>query len=571
MTANRVLPWIVLPLAAILFLARLQELPLIDPDEGRNAEVAREMLATGSWLVPSYLGLPYLDKPALYFDTVALSFAALGANAFAARLPSVLFALGTLAMLHAFCRRTYGSRIATVSVAVVATAPLFFIFARMTILDMPLAFFTTGSILAGFLAEEDRLHRMRWSLLSAAGAAFATLVKGPVGFLVPLLVLLAWRAVLRRRGALRRIFHLPALALFLALTLPWFASLVSRHPDFAAYGLLEETFRRYTDTARFHRGGPFYYYVPVLFGVFFPWSLLLPEGIMRAWRARRRRLAPADLLFVAWGTAVVLFFSTSRSKLPGYVLTAVVALGPLTARLIDPALRPGGGGGGGSGGPLRRASIALAVASGILAVLLLAEVLSPALLERLFHLRSAEFARLRGSFAPLAILFALLATGAATAAVLRRPRLALATFLLPPLLLLTLAFPTLARYASRGSSQALAEQVAPRAGGATVAVIEACPPGLPFYLGRPVVLVSEDGRESTSHYIPYFLARRDEWPAGAVRIDRLDTWLAGREDPVYLVCGKRGRERLSAIARQRGDTLDLLLPGWWGARAGGGR
>ena len=90
--------------AAILLFARLGDLPLVSPDEGRNAEVAREMKASGSWLVPTYNGMPYLDKPAFYFKTVALSFAAFGESEWAARLPSSLCALAVLLLLFVFCR-----------------------------------------------------------------------------------------------------------------------------------------------------------------------------------------------------------------------------------------------------------------------------------------------------------------------------------------------------------------------------------------------------------------------------------------------------------------------------------
>src|SRR5437899_810917 len=92
-------------LAAILIFAKLGALPLLQPDEGRNAEIAREMNQSGAWLVPTYNGLPYLDKPSFYFKTVALSFALLGETETAARLSSALFGFALLMMTFAFCRR----------------------------------------------------------------------------------------------------------------------------------------------------------------------------------------------------------------------------------------------------------------------------------------------------------------------------------------------------------------------------------------------------------------------------------------------------------------------------------
>ena len=144
---------LLLPLAAFLvagacLFARLGDLPLLRPDEGRNAEVAREMKDAGEWLVPTYDGLPYLDKPALYFRLVALSMSALGESEAAARLPGALAALALLGIVYAFCRRAYGGRAAALAVLVVGTAPLVVAFARITIFDMPLALCVSGAILA---------------------------------------------------------------------------------------------------------------------------------------------------------------------------------------------------------------------------------------------------------------------------------------------------------------------------------------------------------------------------------------------------------------------------------------
>ena len=195
--------------------------------------MAREMAEAGRWLVPTYNGLPYLDKPALYFRLVALSLTFLGDTEFAARLPSALFALALLVLVHRFSRREYGARAAALAVVVVAAMPLFQALARIVILDMALAFFVSGAIFAGYRAEQvDGRARQNWYVWSAALAAFATLTKGPVGFILPAIVLLAFAAVERRRGVLRRSLHPLNLAVFLALVLPWFVGLSLEKPDF---------------------------------------------------------------------------------------------------------------------------------------------------------------------------------------------------------------------------------------------------------------------------------------------------------------------------------------------------
>ena len=201
----RALTGVAFLLAAVLFFARLGDLPLIDPDEGRNAEVAREMAESGAWVVPTFNAIPYLDKPALYFRAVALSFSAFGRSETTARLPSALSAAVLVVMMFAFCRRVYGERTAALTVLVLATTPLVIGFARLVIFDMPLALFMSAAILAGYLAEEDaEPARRRWLLLGAASSAVATLIKGPVGFLVPGAVLAVLHLVERRPRAILR-------------------------------------------------------------------------------------------------------------------------------------------------------------------------------------------------------------------------------------------------------------------------------------------------------------------------------------------------------------------------------
>ncbi len=382
--------------AVLLVFGHLGGLPLLNPDEGRNAEVAREMAGSGRWLVPTYNGLPYLDKPAFYFKAVALSFEAFGTSEAAARLPSALFAVALLLLVWAFARREYGHRTAALAVAIVAAMPLFLAFARIVIFDMALAFFVSAAILAGYRAEEaDGWERRRWYLAGAAAAGFATLVKGPVGFIVPTLVVVVFALVERRRGVLRRLFHPLSLGVFLALVLPWFIGVSLQRPDFPYYGLVKESLERFS-TPAFHRTAPFWYYGPVLLGVCFAWSLLFPEAAVAAWR-RRTSWRRADRLLVTWSLVVVAFFSISQSKLPGYVLTAVVALGVLTARLFDRALAAPRGR---AGRVVRRGAAILAGMSVVLGAWLAMEVFAPGVLTSLFHIRSADYERARAVFPP---------------------------------------------------------------------------------------------------------------------------------------------------------------------------
>ena len=140
-------PALALLAAAIVFVTclRLGHLPLLNPDEGRNAEIGREMKESGAWLVPTYNGVVRLDKPTFYFKTVALSLAAFGETETAARLPSALFGLGLLGLVVAFCQRVYGTPTALLAVIVLATMPLYLAQARTVMVDIALERCTSPS------------------------------------------------------------------------------------------------------------------------------------------------------------------------------------------------------------------------------------------------------------------------------------------------------------------------------------------------------------------------------------------------------------------------------------------
>src|ERR1051325_4246185 len=356
-----------------MLLAGLGQLALMQPDEGRNAEVAREMKESGAWLIPTYDGVTYLDKPAFFFKTVACSMTLLGETEMTARLPSAFFAFALVAITFLFCRREYNGRCAALAVMVLSTTPLYVAFARLVILDMMLAFFVCAAIFAGYIAEEneDRARR-RWYLLGAAAAGLATLVKGPVGFLIPAGVLLSFHWIDGRREAWRRLFAPLNLAVFLAIVLPWFLGVVALRPEFAYYGIVQESLGRFSTTA-FRRTEPFYFYLLIVGAGFFAWSILLPESIWTAWRARAR-WTRADRLCVTWAVTVVIFFSLSKSKLPGYILSVAVPFAMLVARTFSTAL-------GNRLGPaariIHRGTLLLAILSLSLAIVLMVMLQRP--------------------------------------------------------------------------------------------------------------------------------------------------------------------------------------------------
>lgn len=545
-----------------MLFARLDGLPLISPDEGRNAEVAREMAMSGAWLTPTYDGITYLDKPAFYFKAIAVPLALFGESVGAARLPSALFGFALLVVTFLFCQKVYDRRTAILAVLVAVTTPLYMAFSHYVIFDMTLAFFVCSCIFACYLAEEgEEKWRSRWYLLGALAAGGATLVKGPVGFIVPSLVLAVFHGVEGRFGVMRRAFAARNWVVFLAVVLPWFIGLSLQHPDFPYYGIMRESVARFT-TNEFHRTAPFYFYLPLIMGAFFPWSLLLPESVIAAGQGARG-WSRADRLFIVWAIVVVVFFSLSKSKLPGYILTAVLALGVLVARVFAKALD---GADGRAARIIRHATPPLLLMAAIMAASLGAIAFEPGLLKAKLKVKPEIFDFFIPTFLPLAMSFGIVALLSAFALWARNVRWFFAAFLSLPLLLMTVNFDILARYAETRSMRSLAAHVPiTLPPGTELACLECLPHGLPFYLKRLVTVVSDDGHELSSNYVDFMLHSGKPHPEGLVPKAQLRHWLAGRSHPVYLLAKESQLASLKEIARERGAAVAELGSHYWAA------
>ena len=564
-TSNRRLTVVAFCVGLYMIFAGLGQLPLMDPDEGRNAEVAREMKnATSwsrSWLIPTLDGLPYMDKPAFYFKTVALSFALLGESEATARLPSALFGFALLGMVYLFCRRVYNARCAALAVLVVATCPMYFVFARLVIMDMPLAFFVCGAVFAGYLAEEsDDPRRKRWYLLATASAGVGMLVKGPIGFFLPLLVLTIFNWLDGKRDFWKRCLAPLNVLLFFAIVLPWFIGASFYERDFPYYGVVRETFQRLV-TSEFRRSGSIYFFVPLVIGGLLVWSLLLPEGALAAWTTRKRRQR-ADRLFIVWSIATFVFFSLSQSKRPDYILSMMVSLGALTARVFDRAFEcPDGR----SARRVQRASVALAVLALLVTALLAVGVFHPATLIGISHLEGESIEPLASFFPPVLVAAVVLFVLAVVAGVRRNERLSFVAFVLFAPLLATASFGGLRQISEAHSARELAQRLPPLPPGAEIAFIGRLPNGLPFYLKRTITVACHEGYELNSFYIVFELKRTHPWPDVTIPRDEFDRWVATRDHPVYLMSEQRGHPRLDAIAAQHGATVTEVLPEHWAA------
>jgi len=304
---------------------------LFDLDEGLYATAARQMVESGDWLVPRVGTGVFFDKPPLTYWLQALCMKTLGFTPLAARLPSALAATLTAWLLWQWSKRRELHRVGWLALVIYPLCPLTMGLARQAIMDSLLTLWFTLAIL-GWI--EGYTGDRRWYLLTAAGAGLATMTKGLIGLLLPGAALLLWIALRRDWGELKRIPWLPALGVYLLIVLPWHVAVWCTAGDlFVREYIVHHHIQRFLGKD-FGHVAPFWFYIPVLLVGMYPWSAFVPIigwQALSGWRCEREKLCCAWAMWAFWAVVVIVFFSLSKSKLPGYVLPALPALCLLAA------------------------------------------------------------------------------------------------------------------------------------------------------------------------------------------------------------------------------------------------
>ena len=307
-----------LGLLALWLLATLGLRPLLLPDEGRYASVAREMLL-GDGLVPTLNGLPFFHKPPLFYWLDMAAMQLFGTNAFTARFGSMLGAWLMGASLWFAVRRWHGERVAAITLGVLATCPFFFVGAQYANHDMLVGGLISAAVLTLARAVEAPPRvALGWLVAGWLFCALAMLAKGLIGFVLPALVIGPWLLAQGRWRQVLGLLHPLGLLAFVVVAAPWFVVMQMRYPGFFDYFVMEQHFRRFAQS-NFNNVHPFWFFIVVLPALTLPWSAWLPQAVQRAWGGRNARIG----LLAWWVVAVVGFFSLPSSKLVGYVLPAL--------------------------------------------------------------------------------------------------------------------------------------------------------------------------------------------------------------------------------------------------------
>ncbi len=298
---------------------------LKEPDEGRYAEIPLEMIERGDWVVPHLNSVRYFEKPPLFYWAVAASYTIFGISEWSFRFPNALSAFLCIAVLYFALRRRFPEEEAFISSVVLLSSFGFFAMARIVTLDMFFTFllFCALTSFIGYYKE-----RKRWLLYAFyAALGLATLTKGPVCVILAGITIIMFLITERNLTFLRELKPLRGLAIYAVITLPWIVAMALREKEFLYFFFIDQHVLRFL-TSKHKRSGPVYYFLPVLFAGFLPWSVLVPRSIVSAWKNSELRF------FAIWAFVVFVFFSLSGSKLPPYILPAFPALSILIGHLF---------------------------------------------------------------------------------------------------------------------------------------------------------------------------------------------------------------------------------------------
>jgi 4-amino-4-deoxy-L-arabinose transferase-like glycosyltransferase len=339
---ERVLIIILMMLCLSLFFFRLGTRPLWDIDEGMHAAISKAMVLSGDWVTPQYNGKNFYDKPPLFNWLAAFSFLVFGFTEFAARLPAALLGSGCVMTTYLLGRRMFNLQVAFLSAVVLATSAEYIILSRVVVHDISLVFCDTLALTLFFLGYQNARHRKRNFLLGYAALGLDVLAKGPVGVVMPAMIIVLFLVYKKQLGFLKEMQMGRGVLLFLAITAPWYILICLKNPDYFEYFFIKKNVGSFLSKTSRHQE-PFYYYFPVLLGGFFPWSCFFPLSLIHAFRFHLKNKSQEMIFLLIWFGFIFLFFSTARSKLATYILplypAASILVGVIWYDLINSPTR----------------------------------------------------------------------------------------------------------------------------------------------------------------------------------------------------------------------------------------
>lgn len=311
---------------------------LVPTDEGRYAEMAREMVTTNDWITPRLNGIKYFEKPPLQNWMNALTFKLFGLGEWQARLWTGLCGLLGIALVAHAGRRVFGERVGFTAAIVLGSSFFWAALGHINTLDMGLSGMMALTLCGLLLAQRNdasERERRNWMLACWAGMGLAVLSKGLIGIVLPGAVLVLYTAIARDWAIWKRLHAGLGLLVFFAITVPWFVLVSLDNPEFPYFFFIHEHLQRFTSKIH-NRAGPWYYFIPILLLGIFPWLGVLAQSLWNGRRDATNGFQPKKMLLI-WSAFIFLFFSISGSKLPSYILPIFPALALLIACELEQA------------------------------------------------------------------------------------------------------------------------------------------------------------------------------------------------------------------------------------------
>lgn len=311
--------------------------PLMSPDEGRYAEIAREMLATHHYITPHLNGVKYFEKPPLFYWMSCAAIYLGGLSEWSLRIVSAFMGLVGCLLVYVTSRKIFGRLSAWFASLILAANALYYILAHFITPDMTVSVFLSATLFAFILGNNEppgmRRNYYMWGMY--VFAALATLSKGLIGIVFPGLIILVWLLVMNKWRSLKTYCIPTGIVIFLIIAAPWHILVQIHNPEFFRFYFIDQHFLRYfTDYAQREQS---WYFLPLcLILGFFPWICFLPQTIRLHFFAtwQERHLQMESIFFMLWAVLILLFFMLSQSQLLSYALPIVPALAILTGHYL---------------------------------------------------------------------------------------------------------------------------------------------------------------------------------------------------------------------------------------------
>jgi len=296
-------------------------------NESRRAEIAREMIETGNWIVPQLEGEATLTKPPLFYWAVALCSLKTGVNELTARIPSAVAGIGTILFAFLLASLLFNRKVGFWSALILMVTNMFMDQARYAEMESMLTFFITGSIYFFFKGYHEPARAKMWFSLFFAMMGLGTMTKGPFAFTFPLIPIIAYLFIYGDQKLLISKPFLFGLIFFFIILLPWSFLILKIHPEFALVAIWETIGRVATG---FAHPKPFYYYFDQMSGTLFPWFFFLPFSIGIAFSKRLGYWRKENVFLLLWFLGNIIFLSLSKSKRDFYFLPVIPGFALLT-------------------------------------------------------------------------------------------------------------------------------------------------------------------------------------------------------------------------------------------------